>query len=216
MITPLHPVAVLTGDLIGSTGHSPEWTTQALDRIKTCAQEIRAWDDADDPRFTRYRGDGWQIVLSEPYRALRAALYIQASLKSVQSGARSRIAIGMGEIDDLPVGDLSNASGPAFIASGQALDDMARDRELVIAARESAYLHEGIAVLLDREVQDWSREQAEAMMHFLPPSTPTLKDLADALGISPQAIHSRLKSAHWREVVQAVTHWEAHEESQND
>lgn len=209
-------VAVLTGDLITSTAHPPDWTQQALDRIEACALAVRGWDNADDPHFTRFRGDGWQIVLSEPRRALRAALYIIATLKAVDSGAQTRVAVGLGDMNPWQGADLSSASGSAFVASGQALDRMEDDRRLAVVAPESAHLHNALAGLLNDQLEGWSREQAEAMAHFLPPASPTLKELATAIGISPQAVHARLKSAHWRAVLQAVSHWEAHEEARDD
>jgi hypothetical protein len=99
-------VAVLTGDLIGSTSAGANAVTNAFEVIRSCAAEISQWmTPALDLRFTRSRGDGWQIVLTEPRFALRAALFIFARLKVTSPDLQTRIAIGIGEITTLGSGD---------------------------------------------------------------------------------------------------------------
>jgi len=65
-----------------------------------------------------FRGDSFQGVLSRPDEALNAALIIRASLLSKFKGKRtrldSRIAIGIGKIDYLPLDQAGEGDGEAF------------------------------------------------------------------------------------------------------
>ena len=86
-----------------------------------------------DLRFTRFRGDGWQMLLPEPGFALRLALRLTAELTARQIGLATRISIGLGGVDHPGGVTLSNAAGMAFLRSGRGLDHMARGRHWSIA-----------------------------------------------------------------------------------
>jgi len=202
-------VAIISGDLVGSTRQSPDWIDRALDDIRKSAAVIASWVDEENLHFTRFRGDGWQILVSNPKLVLRAAITIYASLKAQPSGADTRMSLGLGDMAAWHGPDLSSATGSAFVASGQGLDAMKEDRRIVISGPGAQPLHKGMIVLMDDLIQGWSREQAEAISFMLGPSTPTQRDLAEQLGISPQATHARLKSARMGTVRQALTHWES-------
>lgn len=105
--------------------------------------------------------------------------------------------------------DLGTASGSAFVASGRGLDAMESDRRLVVAGPETTGLHRAVLRLLDDQLQGWSREQAEALSHYLAPERPTLKHIGQRLGISSQAVHARLKSAHAATLLQVIDDWES-------
>ena len=79
--------AVLTGDLIASTHADPTVTEHAVADLASAAADIAKWTDADT-RFTRFRGDGWQIVLTaQTVLALRAAVYMIARSEGAQGRA---------------------------------------------------------------------------------------------------------------------------------
>ena len=119
--------AVLTGDLIGSTKVEPAALERAIDLLAETARELTGWaPPSPDPRFTRYRGDGWQMVVAEPGLALRAVLMLSASLRAADLGLATRAAIGIGAVESLGTASLADARGVAFEASGRGLDHMAR------------------------------------------------------------------------------------------
>ena len=103
-----------------------------MDVLADAAREISGWTPGADTRFTRYRGDGWQMHLAEPGLALRAALVLAARLRAADTGLATRAAIGIGRIEDLGTASLADARGPAFEASGHALDRMRYGRRLAI------------------------------------------------------------------------------------
>ena len=182
--------AVITGDLIASTSSSPEAVTEAMSLIEARAQEI-----GPETRFTRHRGDGWQIYLQAPGIGLRTMVSFAADLTAA-GGLQSHMALGMGTASNLNGGTLSKASGSAFVASGRALDEMPKVRRMEIAGDRVDDMHRCLVRYIDLQVQNWSREQAEASSHMLTLTVPARQViLAARLGITRQAFAARLAAA---------------------
>ncbi len=200
--------AILTGDLIGSTEAPVIALERAMQALGETARALSAWTGAET-RFTRYRGDGWQMHVAIPGFALRAALVIMARLRAADAGLATRTAIGIGPIDSLGSASLADARGPAFEYAGHALDGMPRTRRLAIDGDEVTPLHRIVVDLLDERTARWSREQAEAMALHLAPDNPTLTDIAPRLRISPQAVAYRLAAAGGTVIRHALHAWEA-------
>lgn len=200
--------AILTGDLVGSTEKPVVALERAMQTLADAARGISAWTGAD-ARFTRFRGDGWQMHVALPGLALRAALAVFARLRAADAGLATRAAIGVGRIDRMGARTLADAHGTAFEFSGHALDRMPRTRRLTIDGEGVTPLHRIVVDLLDERSARWSREQAEAMALHLAPDNPTLTDIAPRLGISPQAVNYRLAGAGGTAIRHALRDWEA-------
>lgn len=199
--------AVLLGDLIDSRRSSAQAIDAALDSLRAASAGIAPI--TGPAHFTRFRGDGWQLVTTRPEMSLRIAISLLATLVA-KAGPRTRLVIGLGEIDSLAGGDLGAASGSAFLRSGQALDEMSSKRHLAglgapaaIAPWFDATLHL-IEFISDR----WSPPQAEIVAMAVAPGWETQGDLADRLGISRQAVHSRLSGAGYPALASALTAFE--------
>ncbi|WP_309664791.1 hypothetical protein [Tabrizicola sp.] len=112
--------AVLTGDLIGSSKASRLKLEATMENIAATAKFLSEYT-GENTKFTRYRGDGWQLVLS-PAFYLRAVALISARLKADKQALPTRFGIGVGSVDNLGGTDLRDARGSAFELSGHALD----------------------------------------------------------------------------------------------
>jgi hypothetical protein len=188
--------AVLTGDLVGSTKAKPEATDDAIDHISAVAAQLKQY-----ATFTRFRGDGWQLYLERPGLALAVSVLIISGLRA-SGKLETRVSIGLGGAylssikNMLATRDLLAATGTAFITSGRALDDMPRDRRLVLSGEGVDRLHQRLVAILDERISTWSREQAEvAAMALRPNDKPTQSTMAEQLGISRQAVAARLKAS---------------------
>lgn len=215
MTYPLPHVAVLTGDLVNSTGAGSDLVNQAIGRVDIMAAAIGTWPGNGRAHFTRFRGDGWQFLIPRAHYALRALVCVHAVLKTVDAFPLSRISAGLGSVDQLPGGDLSDASGNALVASGQALDRLEKSRLFCISGDGVTPLHQAVLDLVEEQVTRWTAEQAEATAFFLSPDNPTQKSIAETLHISVQAVHARLKGAGAHALRRAIEAWE-HEECTND
>ena len=100
----------------------------------------------------------------------------------------------MGTVDRLGDRDLAGASGAAFTLSGRNLDTMPPFQTFVYADpdRDRRWTA-AIMELAVWQAQQWTPEQAEAAMLALDLPRLTDKVLAAQLGISHQAVQSRLK-----------------------
>ncbi|WP_333816807.1 hypothetical protein [Tabrizicola sp.] len=201
-------VAILTGDLIGSTQASPKAVDNTMAIIRKCAATLGSQTD-----FTRFRGDGWQIRLVRPGDCLWACLLILARLKADESALGCRIAVGIGAEYPTDARDLSTAMGPAFTASGRALDQMKPDRILALDGPHPAIdRFRKLTFTVAAELAGrWTTGQAEAMALKLDPDSPaderqSNEAIARRLGVTRQAIDARLKSADYallEEMIQA-------------
>lgn len=206
-------VAVVTGDLVGSRNSEPKTVEAAMELLKAAAMDIDEWFDHHETRFTRFRGDGWQIHVAEYTHALRATIYIFARLRAAGLAIATRAAIGIGTADSLGTENLADARGTAFEASGRALDNLGRIHRLAIAGEHVTAFHRIIVRLIDELIGRWTKEQAEAVALYIHPDNPTLVEIAARIGITPQAVSYRLNGAGATVLRRALQEWEmAHEE----
>ena len=196
-----HPIAVLTGDLIASTALPRARLENAIQALAQAAQQISDWQGGASPRFTRSRGDGWQIYLVHPEMALRAALYLRAALRIGGKDLSTRVSIATGPatLPDAP--DLNHAGGAAFVASGRGLDAMTGP---VTMTHASGGALAAATCLADHISQSWTSAQARALLHMLPPTPPTRTEAAAQIGISRQAVDQALSGAGYAALTEAL------------
>jgi hypothetical protein len=209
--------AVITGDLIGSTT-APERLEATLDRIAATAAFLTTFT-GEDTRFTRFRGDGWQIILA-PHYYLRAIALILAELKTERRALSTRFGIGIGPVETTGTIDLRDATGDAFIQSGHALDSLTRDHTTRLAATLAAGLgpteraerlrgavewsDAALLPMLAFIARRWTPAQAEAMALALKNDRQTQASIAAQLGITRQALNTRLTGAGYGPVLTAI------------
>lgn len=204
-MTDLVPLAVLTGDLIGSSGLAPERIEEAFAVLGSAAERIAAWQ-GHPTSLSRYRGDGWQIVVMRPRLALRAALVLRAALRAGGRDLSTRIALASGQDRPPHLPDLNLATGPVFVASGRALDTIEAPAQMVLAGGGAL----GAAVrLADALSQGWTQAQARAILPMLAPVPPTRILVAESLGIRRQAVEQALIAADYPALSQALEMIEA-------
>jgi hypothetical protein len=189
-------MAVLTGDLVDSQKAGIDTVERAMQQIMASAHDLTDFTRTDT-RFTRFRGDGWQVLLTNPGYLLRACLIILADLRASGLGIDTRISIGIGPINNHGTTDLSDAAGEAFLASGRGLNVLTKQRRLSISGGQND-LHlwqAGLIDLVDLQSSHWTVHQARSVALALRPDWRTHQDLADRLGITRQAVQSRLSGA---------------------
>lgn len=195
--------AVLTGDLIGSRKAGQPATDRAITAIADTASQMGA-------PFTRYRGDGWQVLLVQPHLALRFALIVTAHLRA-RNAPLTRFAVGIGEVAQERAASLGAEAGKAFVLSGETLDQMPRRAEFAIAStsRMLDEMTSAAARLADQVARRWTPQQAEAMALALDPAEPSGSSIARTLGISPAASSYRLQGASWWDIKAVVSAFES-------
>ena len=148
-----------------------------------------------DPRFSSFRGDGWQCLVPAPAFALRGALILRARLAALGRPFDTRISIGIGA-GELPERGLAAATGPAFELSGRGLDDMRHAQRFLIAWEAppaEAPLLRAVFALADEISRNWTPAQAKVFARLLAEHPrPSQERLAGALGITQQTVAEHL------------------------
>lgn len=195
-MTKEHPkIAVITGDIVGSTAIGVEKLERAMMALADSARMQAAWH-GETLRFTRYRGDGWQVALAQPGCALRSALTFRAALRAAGAEFESYMGIAVGDRPkDMPE-DLNEAMAPVFAESGRVLDLLKEAASGVRLDLSPAGPCSAAAILADHISQSWTQPQAAAMVHMLNPTRKfRYTELSKRLGKSRQAVTKSLEAA---------------------
>lgn len=212
--------AVLTGDVIGSSLLKPAQLESVRSSLADAVGEVKVWKRGlVRGGLEFFRGDAWQLLLTDPARALRVGILLRASL--LAGGlADSRIAIGLGEVEKISASRISLSTGQAFALSGRALDRMTQYASMTIEVPKSAGpLSDWLAVaghLCDSLIRQWTRRQAEMVRAAIDPDEPEYERIARSItpAVSKQAVAKGLGGASWYAIREAVrlfeqTAWES-------
>lgn len=155
-------IAVLTGDLINSTGVSnPKAFMQCLESLLKDI-EIRYAGHA-----ITFRGDGFQIALTTPAQALKCAIYLRAGLIAASPTKRerwdARISTAIAE-----QANRDDTFGNAYIQSGRGLDNIAKSNFYVYGEPHIFRLSVVLATnFVDDIITHWTPAEAEAYFIYL-------------------------------------------------
>jgi hypothetical protein len=162
--------AVLTGDIVESGKLPGKQFQEAKDCLKKASVQLNTLV-SDIKGLVKgnidfYRGDSWQLLLTEPQYALRACLYMRAYLKA-DGDVDTRVSAGIGPVSTLNIKNISQSTGEAFELSGTALDKLKGRKRMTVSL--PYYLEEksipliSVYELCDVLVQKWTQKQAEAV-----------------------------------------------------
>jgi hypothetical protein len=203
--------AVLTGDIIKST------TLPELDAVRQelfrAVDSVKTWKRGlvkGKPEF--FRGDSWQLLLTNPGQALRVAIFIRAHLLS--KSFDTRLTIGIGEVTRISTTRISLSTGDAFTRSGHALDELRPGRDLAISIDPKLTSLTGwlpvVAELSEAVIQSWSKRQAEMVSLALHPDRLSQDQLANRVSppVDRQVVSKTLRRARFHSIESAVNQFE--------
>ncbi len=203
--------AVLTGDLVRSGKMVAD-----LRKVQKLLTDIpdefnKVYDAAIIGKVSLYRGDGWQLLLRNKELAIRLALYIKAVLKS-EYDVKTRLVIGIGQIDNVVEDNISASGGEAFELSGKGLDNLDKNCELKLI--DHTCDRDSEISLLDCLIGKLSERQAEALRYALlgckqDEIAKKLKDKTKTGNITQQTVAALLKKSCWR-VIQEMLNKHEH------
>jgi len=194
--------AVITGDIVDSS-KLPKAQRKLLPGLiaKASRDTCKAFPDAVPLEVDVFRGDGWQLLVSDATRCLRVGLFFRACLRSAAERGRgldTRVAIGVGRLDFVRE-RVSQGDGEAYRLSGRALERMPRKQRLLLAdpaAKEGGALVV-IVRLIDVLAQGWTGRQALAVRGALRGWTHERIAKEWPESISQQAVAKHLDGAQW-------------------
>ena len=206
--------AVLTGDIISSTRLRPRQMESVRSALADAVSVAGRWKRGlVKGRTEFFRGDGWQVLLTDPAMAMRVAIFLRASL--LAGGITdSRVAIGLGESDRVLSRRIGLATGQAFVLSGHGLDEMTHYSRMTIGIpKSSAPLSDWLPVishLCDSLIDQWTRRQAEIVCAAIHPKEPDHEAVARSLkpAVSKQAVAKALRGANWYVIRETIHQFE--------
>jgi hypothetical protein len=220
--------AVITGAFVRSKQLTSEEFENAQAAIRQGGARMRELFAAEVPLpLEVFRGDSWQILVTDPARALRIALYLRAFL-CAEAGVDTRFAIGVGPVDAIPKNSVGQGRGEAFRLSGAMLDwKVATHMRFSVAglvaenARDPIHIGEetvdeilvraisATLLILDLIARNWTRAQGRAVCGAL--LEWTQEKIAESWpgeSITQQAVAQHLSRAGWDGVRETVALYE--------
>jgi hypothetical protein len=195
--------AVLTGDIVGSSALPPPGLPTLMQRLREAAEQFSAaYPGAVFGKLDVFGGDGWQVLMTDWKRSLRAAFYMRAMAKGMEAlKADSRVAVAWGAVDaeSLKSERISESTGEAFTRSGRALKIMRKQGRLVLDVGESCdewrFLQTSVA-LVDELANRWTSRQAETVAMAL--LVHGQEAVARRLGKRQPTVYRALRAAGWQ------------------
>lgn len=185
--------AIITGDIVNSTKLSLSDRESMLNILRTIPQMLSPIHDVSIEIF---RGDSFQIGISDVRKALLTALSIRAYLRSHKSESSkmtldARLAIGIGTLD-YETEALSTSDGEAYRLSGRLLDGMDKSRLKIVtpwmSVNDELDLETAFA---DDIISSWTQSQSRIiLLRFL--TSKSHAELAKELGVSRQMVDKSL------------------------
>jgi len=208
-IAPTKKYAVITGDIVDSSKLSKTQRKQLPAQIAKASRDTRDFFGAAVPmEVDVFRGDGWQLIVSEPTASLRVGLFFRACLRTAAKRGRgldTRLAIAIGTVDF--VGDrVSGGDGEAYRLSGRLLEQIPGKQRLQIALPGEAG-DDAIAVivrLIDVIARGWTGRQAQAVCGALRGWTQEKIAGSWPGKVSQQAVTKHLDAANWPALEEAL------------
>ncbi|PJJ75908.1 SatD family protein [Thermoflavifilum aggregans] len=189
-------VAVITGDVVHSRKLSPAlWMQQLKDALSTAGHSPGDWEI--------FRGDSFQLMLQEPARAFRMAIYLKACIKMLKH-VDVRMAIGLGEVE-YSGERITESNGTAFVHSGLRFENLKKDKQLLgvqspdpeFDAEMNLYFR-----LCGIAMDHWTSKAAEVVKLSLEFPQASQEELGKKLHIQQHAVSKRLKTAYFQEVME--------------
>ncbi|HMJ68238.1 MAG TPA: hypothetical protein VK508_05060 [Cyclobacteriaceae bacterium] len=203
-------IAVLTGDMVSSRSipNKSRWLRQLQEIIEKRSGLTKT------PKWSVFRGDGFQVELPQPSDALRLAVLIRAGLRSMPAFSKlkldARIAIGIGE-KGYTGKSVNESDGQAYLWSGSLLDSLMHENHRLQVNTPWPTIDQPVNVALKLAsaiIDDWTFAEAEVVWLKLSEGK-TQDQMAKKLKISQPAVHKRYASSHYNELSALISYFES-------
>lgn len=196
---------IITGDIVGSTKLNKEDRDHLNEVLKKTIDEISSMEGEDRAlEFEMFRGDSFQIKVTNAKESLRVALLIRLGLISARDDFQAatsrksstwdaRLSIGIGTIDYVKK-TINISDGEAFRYSGKAFDSLNRTNRLIIRTSNEK-INEEFEIecfMSDVIIRRFSDKQAKITYRYLLEEG-TQKSIAQKMGVTPQAVNKSLQ-----------------------
>lgn len=179
--------SVITADIIGSRQQSEHWVNNLKKILAPLGNTPSQWEI--------YRGDEFQIEITNPEDALLTAILIKAQLRAIKSDAR--MSIGFGDKTH-NAERISESNGSAFIHSGELFETLKKQKVTLALRTGNIDFDEKFNLMLQLALtfmDSWLVQSAEFVALAIENPTLSQEELGQKLGINQAAVSRRQKRA---------------------
>lgn len=182
--------SVITGDIINSTAQkNPEiWIRTLKDSLSTIEMNDNYWEI--------YRGDSFQIEITDTSKSFLNAIYIKACIKMI-SDLDVRLAIGIGN-KTYQGNKVSESNGEAFVFSGETLETLKKEKQNLRIKTKNNQLDNELNLYFKLALSfmdNWTKNSAEIIKLSIENPNALQHELAELIGIKQDAVSKRQKRA---------------------
>jgi hypothetical protein len=189
-------IAIITGDVVNSKKVNPTvWMEELKFILSEFGENSQDWEI--------YRGDEFQLEITNYKEALPAAFLIKSYLKSKNISVR--LAIGIGD-KSFESNKILERNGSAYSFSGMLLERIKKEKVTLAVQSKNKEKDETINLMLQLTnslMDNWLSSSAELVYLQLINQEKSQKELGQILQISQAAISKRTKRSHF-ELVKKV------------
>lgn len=195
--------AVITGDIVQSRQYSSDQFENILLNLKGILESVTSGADG---QYEIYRGDSFQVLLSRPAIAMRAAILISLSLKCQSPHATVRQSIAIG-IDNDQSSSIRTSLSHVLVESGLQLDAFKKQR-LDITCVHSTHTSclKMITRYLGHSLEQVTESQAKALFHYIRAEGKISHgDIAEIIGTSRVNVTKLLNTANYQLIEDSIS-----------
>ena len=193
-------ISIITGDIINSRKlPSAIWIDGLKELLNTKGKNSSEWEI--------YRGDEFQIEITNPEEALLTALQIKAYLKTLKLDAR--MSIGFGD-KTYSGATISESNGTAFVRSGELFETLKKLKTTLAINSGTSDLDTEINLMLRLGLtfmDNWLAQSAEFIVVSMANKMLSQEEIGTKLGINQAAVSRRRKRAQFDLVLELDNHF---------
>ncbi|MDE3250471.1 MAG: hypothetical protein KGO82_17550 [Bacteroidota bacterium] len=189
--------AVLTADIVDSTRLSAPLARKLIRALQRLLQGTV---------YEFYRGDSFQVFLSDATQALRLLMQCRA-IAIATAETDIRMSIGIGKASK-PTGRPGMAKDPAFVLSGRTFDRMVRSNARLAIGCSQPLAAEGFQVIAawgNSIFDQMTAKQAAVILELL--SGRSQQDTARQLRKSKSTVHQHATAGNWPAIEVLLMHY---------
>lgn len=190
-------IAVLTGDIVNSTQLSESDYRLVTNNVKSSCEVLKQRFEA---QWELYRGDGFQVSVPTPEKAMLCAIILKTSLRRMFSDGEPvdiTLSIGIGN-QTIHSEKLGTSFGSAFLLSGHGLDHSPKGELTIHVDQKMAVLSNALSLttrFISHFLSQLSKKQSEVLYYYVLMSYPEQQIIAELISTSRQNVSKHLNRA---------------------
>ncbi|TDD77555.1 hypothetical protein [Flavobacterium caseinilyticum] len=193
-------ISIITGDIINSRKlPSAIWIDGLKELFNTKGKNPNEWEI--------YRGDEFQIEITNPEEALLTALQIKSYLKTLKLDARMSIGFGHKTYSATKI---SESNGTAFVRSGELFETLKKLKTTLAINSGNSDLDTEINLMLRLGLtfmDNWLVQSAEFVLISIDNKSLSQEEIGVKLGINQAAVSRRRKRAQFDLILDLDNHF---------